>query len=82
MAAPSDTHPAAERVQLELLRKAGVERRAAITRSLSRTVIALSRRELRARMPDASEEDVKLRWVELNYGPELAARVRAYLRAR
>ena len=30
-------------------------------------------------MPGASEREVLLRWVELYYGEDLAARVRAYL---
>jgi hypothetical protein len=45
-------------------------------------VIALSRRELGARMPGASAEEISLRWVEQQYGAELASRVRAFLVAR
>jgi hypothetical protein len=78
----SDTHPAAARVQLELLRRAGVTRRAAITRSLSRSVVRLSRKALVERMPGASQDDIEHRWLELHYGRELADRVRAYLAAR
>jgi hypothetical protein len=56
-------------------------RRAGLARSLSRTVIDLSRRELATRMPGALPEEVRLRRVELNYGAELAARLRAFLAA-
>ena len=77
-----DTHPAVAEVQLELLRQAGCGRRAALARSLSRTVIGLSRRELGARMTGASGEEVSLRWVEQQYGAPLAARLRAFLVAR
>jgi hypothetical protein len=44
-------------------------------RSLSSTVVALSRRALRERMPGAPEGDVLLRWVALHYGEALAAGV-------
>ena len=78
----NDTHPAAERVQIELLRKAGTTRRAALALSLSHTVIANSRRALRERMPGATEREVLLRWVSLHYGRELAERVAAYMNGR
>ena len=79
---PNDTTEAAARVQMELLREAGPARRAALARSLSRTVIDLSRRALRERMPAASEREILLRWVALEYGPDLAGRVDAYMRDR
>jgi hypothetical protein len=75
----NDTHPDAARVQLDLLRRAGTTKRAAMALSLSETVIHLSRRALAERMPDASEREVLLRWAELHYGADLAARVRAYI---
>lgn len=78
----SDTSPAAARVQLELLRSSGLERRARLARSMSRTVIDLSRAALRERMPGASEREVLLRWVALNYGAELAEHVRRYVHER
>ena len=77
----SDTSAAAARVQIELLRKSGCERRAQLTRSMSRSVIDLSRAALRERMPEASERDVLLRWVALQYGSDLAERVRRYVPA-
>ncbi len=79
----NDTDPRAAAVQLELLRQAGPERRAAIAGRLSDEVIRLSRRALREQSsPDVDELEVKLRWVELHYGADLAPRVRAYLAAR
>jgi hypothetical protein len=77
-----DTHPAIAAKQLELLRRAGSERRAALARSLSRSVIDLSRRELAVRMPGATADEVRLRWVEHHYGADLAEGLRAYLAAR
>lgn len=81
MAAPSDTGDAMARIQNGLLRNAGVARRAKVARSLSVTVIELSRRALRERMPAATEQEVLLRWVALEYGPDLARRVAAYTEA-
>jgi hypothetical protein len=53
-----------------------------LARSLSRTVIDLSRRALRERAPGASEREMLLRWVALEYGEDLARRVTAYLDER
>lgn len=82
MAGLDDTHPTVAQVQVRMLREAGCGRRAALARSLSRTVIELSRRELQSQMKSASTDEVALRWVELHYGPELAARLTAFLVAR
>ena len=79
---PNDTTQAAARMHIELLRKAGPARRAGLARSLSRTVIDLSRRALRERMPLASEREILLRWVALEYGADLARRVDAYMKER
>jgi hypothetical protein len=81
-ALPNDTHPAAQKVQFDLLRRAPIGRRAAIARSLSATTIELSRRALRGRMPSATEADVIDRWLSLSYGSDLARRVRRYLDSR
>ena len=75
-----DTAPSALAVQIELLRAAGPTRRAELTRSMSRTVIDLSRRALRERMPGASETEVLLRWVRLNYGEALTLRLEAWIK--
>ena len=78
----NDTDPGAWGVQLELLRRACAERRAAMARALSSEAIELPRRALRQRLPpDTDETELKLRWVELNYGADLARQVRAYLAA-
>jgi hypothetical protein len=75
----SDTSPDASRVQVELLRRAGETRRFALCRSLTETVVALSRRALREQLPDATEQEVLLRWVALQYGEALAQGVRRRL---
>ena len=78
----ADTDPDADRVQIELLRRASVARRAQMALSLSAQVISLARAAIRRAMPDATEEEIGLRFVELNYGPVLAAEMRRYLAAR
>lgn len=75
----SDTSPKAERVQIELLRKAGVARRIELTFSLTQSAIELSRQGMQRRYPQASEEELNLLFVEFNYGKELAERVRKAL---
>lgn len=77
-----DTHPKAAAVQLDLLRRSSVERRGALARSLSSTVIELSRRALRETMRSASDAEVLNRWVALSYGEDLASRIRSYVEAR
>jgi len=50
---------------------------------LSDSVIHLSRRALSERSPAGIDAlELKLRWAELHYGADLAARVRAYLAAK
>lgn len=78
----SDTHPDAERVQIELARKATPAQKIAQVRCLTDMATRLSRRAIARANPGLSPEDVDLKWVELNYGRELAAQVREYLRNR
>jgi hypothetical protein len=78
----ADTDAEAERVQLDLLRAASPARRGGLAVALSAAAIGASRRALERRSPAATEEEIGLRFVELNYGPELAAEVAACLRRR
>ena len=68
----SDTHPEAEAVRMDLLRKASVAERASLMRSLTRTAVASSRRALRRARPDLDQRELDVLFVELNYGRELA----------
>lgn len=77
-----DTAPKIVEIQRDLLRKAGVAKRAALARSLSSTVIDLSRRELQRRSPSSSAIEIGITWVEQNYGSDLAQRLRGYLAVR
>jgi hypothetical protein len=78
----SDTHPEAEKVQIDLLRKATTSDRFALMCSLTATAISLSRRAIARANPALSPREVDLRFVELHYGKELASRVRRYLERR
>lgn len=78
----ADTDAEAERVQIELLRRASVARRTGLALSLSRSVIHLARNAIRRSMPGGSEEELGLRFVELHYGADLASEVRRRLEAR
>ena len=78
-ARPADTDAAAEAVQIDLLRRAGPARRAGMALALSARVIGLARRALGRAHPEETEEEIRLRFVELHYGRELAAGVRRRL---
>jgi hypothetical protein len=75
----TDTHPDAEKVQLDLLRKKTPSERFALMRSLTAFVSGVSRQRLREADPDLSEDDLRIQVIELQYGKELAERVRNYL---
>lgn len=74
-----DTHPSAEEVQLELMRRAGAARRAALAIRLSSSMIRASRRAVARRHPELDEQGVRLRWVELHYGRGIADALRRRL---
>jgi len=78
----SDTHLAAARVQLALLRDASPCRKFQLARSLTRTTASLAFRALRRANPELSERDLDLLFVARNYGDDLAGRVREYLERR
>jgi hypothetical protein len=78
----SDTHPDADRVQIELLRGATDAQRAALARSLSCTVMGLVRQGIADRNPTASQDELSVEFIRVCYGPELAREVRQDLEAR
>ena len=78
----SDTTPDARRVLLDLMRRATPAEKLARVRSLSATVIELSRRAIARRHPDWTPLQVQLKWVELHYGRELAEQLTEYLKER
>jgi hypothetical protein len=78
----SDTSPAIEHIQIELLRKINPARRLELGLSLSQSALELAREGIRKVNPNASEEEIGLIFVEVTYGKELAGRVRNYLARR
>ena len=78
----SDTHPDAERVQIELLRRMTGAERVAKMRSQTALVIGMSRQAIARANPHLDEQEVNLLWVENAYGKELAMELRRYLKAR
>ncbi len=74
-----DTAPEAEKVQIELLRKAGTAKRFNITLSLSQAVIDLARRALKRANPNLDEFDLKILFLSNCYGRELAQKVKKHM---
>jgi len=70
-----DTHPEARRVQMERLARMSSVEKFAMVEELTAMTTFVSRQAIRETMPEASEQQVILRWIELVYGRDLAARV-------
>ena len=81
-ARPADTTADAERVQVALLRETSIAGRLGRAFGLTATVIGLARRSLARADPSASPRELTVRFVELHYGAQLAAGLRAHLEAR
>ena len=79
MNAHTDTHPDAEAVQIESLRRVSVSQRVALMRSMTRMAVSSSRRACRRAHPELTERELDLLFVELNYGSDLAERLRRRL---
>ena len=69
-----DTNPEAERVLIELLRRAPAWRRLQLADRMSSSVRNLSMVGLRARHPRATEAELRRRFADIYLGPELAAK--------
>ena len=78
----SDTHPEAEKVQIELARAMTAAQKMTLMRSLTATAVRLSRRAIARANPEFSPQEVDLKWVELHYGKQLASELREYLERR
>ncbi|OQX21639.1 MAG: hypothetical protein BWK80_32680 [Desulfobacteraceae bacterium IS3] len=76
----SDTYPKAEKIQIALLRRAGIAERFSKIRSLSRTVIQLSRRAISRANPGLSKEESNLLFIRHHYGRDIADCIHNYLR--
>jgi hypothetical protein len=76
----SDTHPDAERVQIELLRRATPEQRLDKALNLTAALITASRETLASLNPGLSQQELNIKCVELYYGKALADGLRCRLR--
>lgn len=74
-----DTTPEIEKKQIDLIRESSVSRRMSTVRSLSQTVIYLSRRAIRRARPSLTEREIDIAFVANHYGEKLAERLRLYL---
>jgi len=75
-----DTHPEAEKVLIDLLRKAPSWRKLEMVGQLNAAVKTLMLSGLRERHPNDSPARLRRRMADLLLGPELAARVYGTLR--
>ena len=82
MSRAADTDAGAEQAQIELLHGATVARRASLARSLSGTVLQLTRRAVQLRNPGASAEELDVAFVEVCYGSALAQKLKRDLEQR
>ena len=78
----SDARRKVEEFQISLLRRASMAERLSRTRSLSRTVIQLSRRAIERAHPELSEQERNFFFIAHHYGDELAERLREYMNRR
>lgn len=76
----TDTPPAVEQIQIDLLRKAGQARRIQLMLSLSQSMFELSWHNLQKITPHLSETEQKIKFVELLYGSGLANSLQQFLR--
>jgi hypothetical protein len=72
----SDTHPEAERVQIELIRQMTGAQRVAQMRSQTALAVKLSRQAIARANPHLNQHEVDMLWIEYTYGKDLADRVR------
>ena len=71
----TDTHPKAEQVQIELLRRAPAWRKIQMVAQLNETIRTLALSGLRQRHPGASESQLRRLLADLILGEALATRV-------
>ncbi len=77
-----DTDPRAEKVLIDLIRKATIAKRISRMRSLSRTILRLAQRGIKKAHPELDEQELKILFVKIHYGDDLAHRFRTYLQQK
>lgn len=73
-----DTHPEAEKVQIDLIRKTDFSKRMTMLASLTETVRLLSFRAIKRANPGLSDRECDILFVEYHYGKELADKLKKY----
>lgn len=76
----SDTSPEVDRRRLELLASKSDTERAAAAFALTEQVRKMVWAAVRRSFPDADEAELRVRYAEHVYGPDIAARVRKWTR--
>ena len=74
----TDTSAEAELIQLELLRKMTPGQRLAKAVELSCHTIQLCKTAIRRHHPEISDDELRIKFIEINYGARLAESVRAW----
>jgi hypothetical protein len=77
----NDTPDEVGQIQNDLLRQAGQARRTHLMLSLSQSMFELSWHNLQKSNPHLSEQEQKIKFVELLYGPSLAKAFQNFLQA-
>ncbi len=75
----SDTHPDAERIQIELLRKMTPAQRLKKAIDLTNAYFRSTRQAIIEQNPDLNAQALCVKCVEFHYGKQLAEQVREYL---
>src|SRR5215467_289452 len=77
-----DTHPEAERVLIEMIRQAPMNKRFRLVQSLTQSAVWSSIHAWRERHQEVGEQEAAIHYVSCSYGTILARRVQAALEAR
>lgn len=78
----SDTHPEAERVQVEILRRMSIADRLDLVGALNRTARSVAIAGIRSRLPEATAAEIEAELMELLLGREVARRVEEFRRSQ
>ncbi|MHC2067327.1 hypothetical protein ACYFX5_07640 [Bremerella sp. T1] len=76
-----DTHPDALEFQLQMFRGMTGEQRASKGIALSGLMVSMAKNAIRRQFPEFTEQEVVLKFIELNYGDDLARSVETRLRS-
>ena len=77
-----DTHPAIEHAWMEIIRKASIEKRFHLLRSLTATAISLARSAIAEANPGATEDELAVAFVRIHHGDRLAGHLERFLDRR